>query len=214
MIKKNLKLLIFTSIIILLPIFAGLILWNKLPDEIPVHFNAQGVADDWAGKGWMVFGLPLFMLAVHWFCTVVTNLDPKKKNITRKSIGLVLWLCPALSLFVNGIIYAYTLNSKINISTAFMLFFGFFFIVIGNYIPKCKQNYSIGIKVSWALNDEKNWNYTHRLAGKVWVIGGIFIIATAFLNSVWLFPAITIIMIVIPVAGSYLYHKKEHQNDI
>lgn len=211
MIKKNLKLLIFTSIIILLPILAGLILWDRLPDEIPVHFNAQGDADNWAGRTFAVFALPLFILAVHWFCTVITNLDPKKKNISQKSMGLVLWICPAISLFMSGIIYAYTLNSKINISTACMLFFGFFFVVIGNYIPKCKQNYSIGIKVSWALNSENNWNYTHRLAGKVWVIGGLFIIATSFLNIMWIFFAALIIMVLIPVAGSYLYHKKENK---
>lgn len=211
MIKKNLKLLIFTSVIILLPILAGLILWDKLPDEIPVHFNAQGAADGWAGKEFGIFGIPLFLLAVHWLCTWVTGLDPKKKNISQKSMSLVLWICPATSLFVNGIIYAYTLNSKIDISTACMLFFGVLFIIIGNYIPKCKQNYSIGIKISWTLNSEKNWNYTHRLAGKVWVIGGLLIIATSFLNWVWLFAAITIIMIVIPVIGSYLYYKKENK---
>ncbi len=211
MIKKNLMLLIFTSVIILLPILAGLILWDKLPDEIPVHFNAQGEADGWAGKGLGVFGLPLFLLALHWFCTWVTGLDPKKKNITQKNMGLVLWICPATSLFVNGIIYAYALNSKIDISTACMLFFGVLFIVIGNYMPKCKQNYSIGIKISWTLNSEKNWNYTHRLAGKVWVIGGLLIIATSFLNWVWLFMAIMIIMIVIPVVGSYRYYKKENK---
>lgn len=211
MIKKNLKLLILTSVIILLPILAGLILWDKLPDEIPVHFNAQGVADGWAGKGFGVFGMPLFLLALHWFCTAVTGLDPKSKNITKKNMGLVLWICPATSLFVNGIVYAYALNSKIDISTACMLFFGVLFIVVGNYMPKCKQNYSIGIKISWTLNSEKNWNYTHRLAGKVWVAGGLLIIATSFLNLVWLFTAITIIMIVTPVAGSYLYHKKENK---
>lgn len=211
MIKKNLKMLIITSIIILLPVAAGLILWNKLPEEIPIHFNAQGEADDWGGRSMAVFAIPLFMLAVHWLCTVVTDLDPKKKNITKKSMGLVLWICPSLSLFVNGMIYAYTFNSEINIGTAFTLFFGVLLIVIGNYMPKCKQNYSIGIKVSWALNDEKNWNYTHRLAGRVWVIGGLFIIATSFLNWVWLFTATMIIMIVIPVAGSYLYYKKENK---
>lgn len=211
MIKKNLRLLITTSVIILLPIVAGLILWNRLPAEIPVHFNAQGVADGYSSKSFAVFGMPLFLLAVHWLCTFVTTLDPKNKNITKKSFDLVLWICPALSLFVNGIIYAYALNVPISISTAFTLFFGALFVVIGNYMPKCKQNYSIGIKISWALNSEKNWNYTHRLAGKVWVAGGLFIIATSFLNWVWLFTAATVIMIIIPVVGSYLYHKKENK---
>ena len=211
MIKKNLKILIITSVIRLLPIVAGLILWNKFPDEIPIHFNAQGVADGFGGKGLAVFGMPFFMLAVHWVCIFVTALDPKSKNITEKSIHLVLWITPAISIFVSGIIYSFALGYELNINTVFPVFFGLFFIIIGNYMPKCKQNYSIGVKVPWALESEENWNYTHRLAGKTWVIGGLLIIALSFLKTVWIFMAITIIMVLIPVIGSYLFHKKENK---
>ena len=211
MIKKNLKLLIITSVITLLPVLVGIILWDKLPVEIPVHFNAQGVADSYSGKGFAVFGLPAFMLAIHWFCTFITSLDPKSKNISKKSMELVLWIIPAISLLVSSVIYAYSLGKKFNVSTVMILFFGFFFIVIGNYLPKCKQNYSIGIKIPWTLNNQENWNYTHRLAGKTWVIGGILLISTAFFNLLWLYLSVFAIMIIIPVAGSYLYHKKENK---
>ena len=211
MIKKNLKILLITTVVILLPIIAGLILWNNLPDEIPIHFNAEGVADGWGGKGVAVFALPLFMLAIHWICVFVTSLDPKSKNITSKNINLVLWITPVLSVFVSGIIYSFALGHELNINTIFPVFFGLFFIVIGNFMPKCKQNYSIGVKVPWALESEENWNYTHRLAGKTWGIGGLLIIALSFLNSVWIFMAITIIMVIIPVIGSYLFYKKENK---
>ncbi len=211
MIKKNLKMLIITSVVILLPIVAGLILWNKLPEEVPIHFNAQGVVDGWSGKVTAVFAMPLFMLAVHWICMLVTTLDPKNKNITEKNINLVLWITPVLSIFVGGIIYSFALGYELNINTIFPFFFGIFFIVIGNYMPKCKQSYTIGIKVPWTLESEENWNYTHRLAGKTWVIGGLLIIALSFLKTVWIFMAITIIMVIIPVIGSYLFHKKENK---
>ncbi len=211
MIKKNLKMLLITTVIILLPIIAGLILWNNLPDEIPIHFNAEGVADGWGGKGVAVFALPLFMLAIHWICVFITSLDPKSKNITSKNINLVLWITPVLSVFVSGIIYSFALGHELNINTIFPVFFGLFFIVIGNFMPKCKQNYSIGVKVPWALESEENWNYTHRLAGKTWVMGGLLIIALSFLKMVWIFTAITVIMVIIPVIGSYLFHKKENK---
>ncbi len=210
MIKKNLRVLIITSFVTLLPIIAGLILWSKLPAEMPIHFNAEGVADGFGGKGIAVFGIPLFMLAIHWICTLVTSLDPKSKNITPKNMNLVLWITPAISIFVSGIIYSFALGHELNITTLFPIFFGILFIVIGNYMPKCKQNYSIGVKVPWALESEENWNFTHRIAGKTWVVGGLLIIALSFLNSVWIFMAITIIMVIIPVIGSYLFHKKEN----
>ena len=210
MIKKNLKMLIITSVVILLPILAGLILWDKLPEEVPIHFNAHGVVDGYSEKGTAVFAMPLLMLAIHWICIFVTSIDPKSKNITEKNINLVLWITPSLSILFNGIVYSFALNHKLNINTVMALFFGIFFIVIGNYMPKCKQNYSIGIKIPWTLESEKNWNYTHRLAGKTWVIGGLLIIALSFLKMVWIFMAITIIMVIIPVVGSYLFHKKEN----
>ncbi len=208
MIKKNLKTLILTSVITLLPIPAGLLLWNKLPDEIATHFNAQGVADGFSSKAFSVFGLPLFLLAVHWFCTVITSTDPKKQNIGGKPLKLVFWICPLISVLVSGIIYASALEIELNIIMIMSVFFGILFIIIGNYMPKCKPNYSIGIKIPWTLNSEDNWIYTHRLAGKLWVIGGIIILLTSFLNQYWIFLAITVIMVIIPIICSYLYHRK------
>ena len=106
-------------------------------------------------------------------------------------------------------IYAFSLGEEFNVGTVMVIFFGFFFIVIGNYLPKCKQSYTIGIKISWTLDSTENWNYTHRLAGKVWVIGGIVLIATAFLNLVWIYPSVFVIMVAVPFIGSYLFYKKE-----
>ncbi len=209
MIKKNLKTMIITTIVILLPIAAGLILWDKLPEEMPIHFNANGVADDFGSRASVIFIVPLVMLALQWICAAVTSSDPKNKNITIKSMNLVLWIIPAINLLVSSIIYAYSLGKEFNVNTVMMLFFGFFFIVIGNYLPKCKQNYTIGIKIPWTLNSTENWNYTHRLSGKIWVIGGIILIPTAFLNWVWLSLSLFVIMVAVPFIGSYLFHKKE-----
>lgn len=208
MIKKNLKTLILTSVIILLPILAGLLLWNKLPDEIATHFNTQGIADGFSSKAFSVFGLPLFLLAVHWLCTVITSTDPKKQNISGKPLKLVFWICPLISVLISGIIYASALEIELNIIMIMSAFFGILFIIIGNYMPKCKPNYSIGIKIPWTLNSEDNWIYTHRLAGKLWVIGGVIILLTSFLNQYWIFLAITVIMVIIPIICSYLYHRK------
>ncbi len=210
MIKKNLKMMVITSIVILLPIVAGLLLWDKLPEEIPIHFNAQGVVDGWSGKGTAVFMMPLFLFVLHWICILVTTLDPKNSDITKKNLNLVLWITPVLSVFTNGIIYSVALGYNLDINTIFPFFFGILFIVLGNYMPKCKQSHTIGIKVPWTLESEENWNYTHRLTGKVWFIGGLLIIALSFLKTVWIFMAITIIMVIIPVIGSYLFHKKEN----
>ncbi|MGN0573860.1 MAG: DUF1648 domain-containing protein, partial [Acutalibacteraceae bacterium] len=73
MIKKNKIKIIITSLLTVLPIAAGLILWNRLPEKIPTHFNAAGEPDGTSGKAFAVFGIPLFLLAVHLFCVFMTS---------------------------------------------------------------------------------------------------------------------------------------------
>ena len=77
MIKKNLKTLIVTSVVILLPILAGVILWNQLPNPMPTHWNASGEIDGWSSKPFAIFGLPLILLAAQWLSVLGTAADPK-----------------------------------------------------------------------------------------------------------------------------------------
>lgn len=211
MIKKNLKTLILTSVITLLPIIAGLILWDKLPEQMPMHFDINGDADGYASKAFAVFFFPLLMVGMQWLCAFLTGLDPKMKNFSKKTTALVLWIIPALSLLLHTIIYAYSLGKGFNTITPIILFFGFFFVITGNYLPKMSQSYTMGIKIPWTLNSNENWNYTHRLAGKVWVAGGLILIATSFLNLGWFYIAIFVIMIAAPIIASYKFHKKENK---
>ncbi|MFU2362855.1 MAG: SdpI family protein [Clostridiales bacterium] len=47
------------------------------------------------------------------------------------------------------------------------------FIVIGNYLPKIKQNNTIGIRIVLTLQDEENLNATHSFSGRIWRASGI-----------------------------------------
>ena len=209
MIRKNLSTLIITSLIILLPIAAGLILWDSLPEQIATHWNAQGAADGYSSKAGAVFTLPLVILGVHWLSILVTAADPKRAS--GKALLMVFWICPVLSVLIGCVIFVTALGAQLPVEKIVPLFLGAMFLVLGNYLPKCEQNYTIGIKVPWALNDAENWNKTHRFAGFVWVIGGLLVIATSFLGSLILLFGILLVMSLAPVLYSYCYYKK-HQN--
>lgn len=210
MIKKNLPKLIITSLVTLIPMIIGLILWDKLPDQVPVHWDINGTVDDYATKAQAVFLMPLVLVAFQWICVLGTSLDPKKQNINDKIFTLVLWIIPVISLLCNSMVYATALGHKVNVEVIMPLFIGMIFVIIGNYFPKCKQSYTVGIKLPWTLNDEENWNKTHRMAGFLWVIGGVIIMATAFLGTFRLFFVVLIPMVVIPLVYSYTLYKKKN----
>lgn len=205
----NKRTLVLTSIVILLPMLFGLALWNKLPEEVPTHFDSSGTPNGYSGRLFAVVGLPLFILACHLFSAVVTRADPKKQNISEKLMNIVLWICPVVSLFASAMVYSYALGYAINVSRAGTFLTGILFVVIGNYLPKCRQSYTVGIKLPWTLDDEDNWYHTHRFASYVWIVLGLAILVIGLLG---IFPSIllaaTIIAVALPTLYSFVYAKR------
>ena len=208
MIKKNWKLLVVTSLVILLPIVAGLILWNQLPDQLPSHWNAAGEIDGWASKPFLVFGMPLLMLAFQWLCVLGTSADPKKNNHSDKILHLVFWIIPVLSNLIFTATYIVAMGNDVRMEVIMPVLVGLVLTIIGNYLPKCKQNYTIGIKIPWTLNSEENWNKTHRFAGRLWVVCGLVIMLTGFLGGFWIFFEVVLLMVLTPFIYSYILHRK------
>lgn len=143
------------------------------------------------------------------FCAVMLRADPKKQNISEKMVQLILWICPAVSLFAGLSIYLSALGFAINVSRLGMVFVGLIFIVIGNYLPKCRHNYTVGIRLPWTLDNEDNWNHTHRFAGYVWIIAGVVTLLSVFLSHaavVWV--AAIFVASLSPLVYSFVYAKR------
>ena len=212
MMKQHKGKLVLSSILTLLPILVGLVLWNRLPAQMPTHWGFDGTVDGWSGKAFAVFGLPLILLAVHWLCVWGTSLDSGNRGQNRKVFGLVLWIIPVMSWFTSGIMYAGAMGWNLDFVKITLLLMGVLFVAIGNYLPKCKQNYTIGIRIKWTLEDEENWNATHRVGGRVWVAGGAALLAGCALPekfAVALMLAVIPVLVAIPLLYSYSFRKKK-----
>ena len=217
MLKKNKLKIIISSIAILLPMLFGLIMWKDLPNVMTTHWGADGTMDGTAGKGFVVFGVPCILLGLHLVCMLFTLLDKKQQEQNQKALGMIFWMVPAISLFVNGIMYRAAFGREFDVSLAMPVLFGIMFLCLGNYMPKIKQNKTLGIKISWTLHNEENWNKTHSLTGKVWVIGGLIVLFSICLPAE-IMLAVTVCVIglgvLIPFAYSYSIYKKHQKEGI
>lgn len=217
MIRKNRTLIIVTSIITLAPILIGILCWNRLPDTIAIHFGSDGTPNGWSSKPLAVLGLPVFIFAAHILCTFGTAIDPKRKNISQKMYRLLLLLCPVVSIVCAAAVYGYALALPMGdwLNSAFFknLLMGILFFVIGNYLPKCHQNYTVGIKLPWTLADENNWYLSHRFAGRLYAIVGILFIINAFVQFRWMIPGVIIAVILLPAGYSLMLYLKEMKKD-
>ncbi|VTR35139.1 Immunity protein sdpI [Actinobacillus pleuropneumoniae] len=197
--KKNSSMLVLTTLICLLPIILSMTLYSQLPEQVAVHWDAAGNPDNYVPKAVAAFMLPLITAVINVIVNVGLNNDPKKMNAAPVLRTMGLWLVPALSLILMPITLFKAMGAELPIQTIAPALVGMLLVITGNYLPKSKQNYTVGIKLPWTLNSQDNWNKTHRFAGYLWMAGGAFMILTAFLK---VNLAIAIVPVIILIAAA------------
>lgn len=215
--KKKILNTVISSVIILLPMLFGIIMWHDLPDNIITHWGADGNADGFGGKVFAVFGLPCILLVLHLICLLFTLIDKKQKEQDPKALGIIFWIIPVVSLFSNGMMYRAAFGKEVDFSLFVPVLLGVLFIFMGNYFPKIKQNKTLGIKISWTMNNEENWNKTHRFSGKLWVIGGFIILFSIFVPSkitVWILLCVLTVSVIAPFIYSYCIYRQHQKQGI
>ncbi len=206
----NRKELALTTLLCLLPIAAGLALYSKLPETVPTHFGFNGEANGWSSRATAVFTMPLMMAGLNLFMHFGLSTDPKRQNMSAPLRAISIWTVPVVSILVSAFILGNALGCATHIEFIMPLLMGLLFILIGNYLLKTKQSYTMGIKLPWTLESEENWNRTHRLAGFLWVAAGAVMILLTLLH-LWnlpLFLAVIAVMTLVPCGYSYLLYKK------
>ncbi|PID82286.1 MAG: hemolysin expression modulating protein [Clostridiales bacterium] len=214
---KNRGLIIITSIVIIIPILFGIVLWDKLPEEIAIHFNSQGEVDNYGSKALVVYYFPIMMLFLHLFLIFISGKDNRFVKLSPKLKNVILWIVPIIILFVTSLIYAKALGYNLNMIFWSGLVMSLFLISIGNYIPKCKQNSMMGIRNPWTLKSEVNWNRTHKFTGRLWVLVGLFQMIFVFINFnssksylVYFLALFIAVVVFVPNIYSFWIYKKSN----
>ena len=208
---KNKIFFALSCLITLLPSAAALVLRNFLPEEMALHWGADGVADRFGDPFPLLLLLPLFLLALHLICIFSTLWTVRRKKQSPKILNMTFWIIPALSLTVGAVLFSVAFRWEWDLPFFITVPLAVLMIIIGNYMPKCKQNRTMGIKLPWTLANEENWQKTHRLAGILWVICGVLVLPAAFLPLKMLLAVdLTIFLaaVIIPTVYSFLDYRK------
>ena len=174
-IKNKLFSIILTTVLTLLPMFVGLLSWNILPNELPIHFNFSGEAYGYADKLEVIVVLPVFILVIHLCIAFATMPDSANSvnAISDKVYFICLLIAPLVSIFCTVMIFAEALNLEFDLLTIIQVFFAVIYLIIGNYLPKMRKNKFVGTKLPWTAKSEYNWDKTNRLTGWLFFVFGL-----------------------------------------
>jgi uncharacterized membrane protein len=214
--NKSTPNLLIALVLLAIPFGYAAYIYPSLPTTIPTHFNYKGEADGFGGKDSIFLGpgiLGATGLFTFFLLSNIKNFDPKRYKADDDGMfkKFAIFMVAFLSL-LGLVITISAAKPGINVTKLLLPLIGFSFAIIGWYMPKIHQNYFAGFKLPWTLENVDNWNATHKVAGKIWLYGGLFqalatITLPSFLGFVS-FMIATVIMIAIPTVFSYRMFKK------
>ncbi len=203
--KIDWKILIITSLICLIPIIFGVILYDQLPEQMAVHFGVNNEPNSFAPKEFALFGIPLLMFILQVFCCISSDfMEEKKQN--KKYITIYKWIIPIIEMVVYLTMLAYGAGIELDMRMIVCITLGIVFTLIGNYMPKTELN---KLQMNYIRADF--WKKVKRPAGYFFVIIGLAFIISAFLNSIVsliLLGIIIVTAILISIYSIYLFYKK------
>ncbi len=203
-------------VLFLVNFIIGFYFLDKVPDMMPIHFGTNDIADNYANKYFALFGIPAFMLFIYMVAYFFTNKDPRKKFQGDNTLNVILMIVPALSIATTFLSVYYSLGKTIKVGFWINIFLAIMFIFFGNYLPKTKRNYTIGIRVPWTLDNDYVWEKTHRFGGYVYVAGGILLILGNTFLYKYIEKIVLIIVVVIgfiPIIYSYFVYRSINKSN-
>jgi uncharacterized membrane protein len=144
--------------------------------------------------------------------TVLPHLDPKREKypLFRKEWNIIQGLLMVFFLYLQILMFQVAVAPATNFLQWFFVGLGLFFMSMGNYLSKVRQNHFLGIKLPWTLESEDNWNKTHRLAAWLFVAAGFVTILEGFVF--WFAPGVVfggiLLASLLPMIYSFLLYKK------
>ena len=229
------KIKIVNIVILLATLVGSLICLSYMPDIVPVHFDIHGVADRWGSKyeNLLMPGCMAAMIAL-WFGvdlgfrkTISQSTDEKaiaeaKANI--KVLNVTFTAVSVMFAFLNfSILYMCAsqidgfVGQEIDIMKIVTILLGASFILLGNVMPKARNNATVGFRLPWTRFSDVTWQKCNRVAGIAMVVSGALSIIAGLvfdgMLSIMIMLFITFIGLTAITIYAYQVYMKEKGNE-
>lgn len=205
---------IIIAVIVLLSFAVGGYFYPLMPERMASHWNAQGQVDGYMSKFWGLFLMPLISAGLSVLLVLIPKIDPLKANIAlfKKYYYRFVVLVLLFLFYIYLLTIIWNSGVKLNMMQLLAPAFGILFYYCGSLIEKAKRNWFIGIRTPWTLSNEKVWDKTHLIGGKLFKVAGVSALLGIF------FPNYAILFILVPVLlvalTTIIYSYFEYQNEL
>src|SRR3989338_8233494 len=176
---------ILALLIVALSFILSFYYYDIVPEKYASHWGMNGEVNGYIGKGIGLFLIPIIMTLIFAFFIAIPKIDPLKGNIEKfmKEYDRFLLLAVGFMFFIHLQSLLWNLGILISPNATYPAAIGILFLYMGFILPKMERNWFIGIRTPWTISDEKVWQKTHVLGGKLFMASGIISIFGIFFNQ-------------------------------
>lgn len=193
--------------VVLVALAASAAVYGRLPEQVPVHWNAAGEVDRYGSRFEGALLLPLVILGIALLIPLLPRIDPRGRNYEkfRPTYHLVLNATLTFMLGVHLLVLATAMGMQLPIGRIIPFGVGALFALLGNVLPRARPNWMFGIRTPWTLSNERVWERTHRVGGRLMVVAGIVTMLGALVAPVTMTPVVLIVAVLGASLGAMGY---------
>lgn len=201
---------LFTLFVVLGAFVVTVLVYDRLPDPLPTHFDLNGHPNGWMSRAvgaWILPGVELLVVALLRFGRYL--LPPGwRERLDASPVGALALVTALLMTSVHVVVLRAALSPLPNLGNAIWLLLGAMFVVLGLLLPRTKRNPFFGVRTAFALASDENWGRTQRVGAWAMVAGGVVAVAAGLVGL----PAVALVAIlasaIVPALWSWVLAKR------
>jgi uncharacterized membrane protein len=187
--------------------------YPRMPEKMASHWDSRGEVNGYMSRIWALFLMPMISTVMFVLFIFIPRIDPLKENIGefRNYFDGFVALMFLFLLYIYALTILWNAGRAVNIALAMPPSLGILFFYCGVLIGHAKRNWFIGIRTPWTLSNEKVWDKTHRIGGRLFKASGMIAIVGMFFGDLaFYFVVVPICCVAVyTIVYSYIEYQRE-----
>jgi uncharacterized membrane protein len=199
--KINKISVLFPIILIIASFLIGIYFYPFLPDQVATHWGSNNQVNGYSSKAFGLFFMPILSVFLFFLFISLPKIDPYKKNFDQfknyfqNFINLIF----VFFFYIYSITIVWNLGFNFNMVQILSPAFAALFYYAGVLMSHAKQNWFVGIRTPWTMSNEKVWNKTHKIGGKLFKLTGLISLLSLIL------PSLSAFFILVPILFTTIF---------
>lgn len=197
----------YPILVVAAAVVASAVAYARLPERVPVHWNAAGEVDRYGSRLEGVLIMPVVMVGLALLIPALPRIDPRGANYEKfkPTYHLVMNTILTFMLGVHLTVLAATLGVPVDVGRVVPIGVGALLVVLGNVLPRTRPNWMFGIRTPWTLSSDRVWERTHRVGGYLMLAAGLLVALTGLLSPGARSMLVVVVAVVAAALGSVAY---------